>query len=397
MEAQNQGVPSFFMVSLTQFFVGVLLFIALLNGQRDLIVLSLIVLCLAIGTRFWAGTSLSGIRCHSTVNRKKLFPGETFRLEVKAENKRFLPVWLQVEVPLAGFMSPSSSQPHLSKESSLLWKQSVCLRWDLFAERRGVHHVGPPLLRAGDLLGFFSKEKRTEEILEIVVYPQLVPLKSFPLPRRDLFGLPGAKSPVQDPIYILGTRDYQQSQPAKHIHWKASARYQRLQEKVFEPTTQEKVLLVVDVALFAKGGFREEFERTLEIVASLAARLECQGYAVGLITNGPLTGKGSSFVPVARGAMQYSAILEVLARLRMEPPGEAMDTLLRATALPRGVSCVHFAYGEDGTILGVEEHLRDRRTPVLFLLWRPQPAAGKNGVKVRGKVCRAGDICPTAA
>jgi uncharacterized protein (DUF58 family) len=394
MEAQNQGVPSFFMVSLTQFFVGVLLFIALLNGQQDLIVLSLIVLCLAIGTRLWAGASLSGICYHSTVNREKLFPGETFRFEVKAENKRFLPVWLQVEVPLAGFMSPSSAEPHLSKESSLLWKQSVRLRWDLLARQRGVHHVGPSLLRAGDLFGFFSREKRTEEILEIVVYPQLVPLRSFPLPRRDFFGMPGAKSPVQDPIYILGTRDYQQGQPAKHIHWKASARYQRLQEKVFEPTTQEKILLAVDVALFAKGGFKEEFERTLEIVASLAARLERKGYAVGLITNGPLAGKGSPFVPIARGSMQFSSVLEVLARLRMEPPEEAMDALLRATAIPRGASCVYFAYGEDGTTPGAEEYLRHQGTPVLFLLWRPQPAEGEKWRKGSGQGLQGGRYLP---
>lgn len=392
MEAQIQRVPSLFMISLTQFLVGLLLFVALLNGQRDLVVLSLLVLCLATGARLWAATSLSGIHCYSTVNKKKLFPGETFRLEIRAENRKFLPVWLQVEVPLGGLMSPPSSQPHLSRESSLLWKQNICLRWDLLAQQRGVHHIGPPLLRAGDLFGFFSREKRAEEILEIVIYPQLVPLRFFPLPRRDFLGLPGAKSPVHDPIFILGTRDYQHGQPAKHIHWKASARYQRLQEKVLEPTTQEKILLAVDVDPFVNGGFREEFERTLEIVASLAARLERKGYAVGLITNGALVGRGSPVVPVTRGSRQLSAILEVLARLQMEPAGVLMDTLVRAMALPWGVSCVYFTYGEEATIPAVEEYFRRQRTPVLFLLWQPQPAAEKSAAKVWGKVYRTGDL-----
>ncbi|MBW1691959.1 MAG: DUF58 domain-containing protein, partial [Deltaproteobacteria bacterium] len=49
---------------------------------------------------------------------------------------------------------------------------------------------------------------------------------------------------------MLGTRDYQNWRPARHIHWKASASHNRLQEKVFEPSEQEKVLLAVEVSQF---------------------------------------------------------------------------------------------------------------------------------------------------
>jgi len=393
MEAPAQRVPSLFMISLTQFLVGCLLFIALLNGQRDLTVLTLLVLGLAIGTRLWASKSLSGIECQSNVDKQRLFPGETFRLEIKAENRKFLPAWLQMEIPLSGFVSPSSGETNLVQESSLLWKQNVCLQWDLLARQRGVYQIGPPLLRAGDLFGFFSREKKVEGILEVVVYPRLVPLKPFPLPRRDFFGIPGPKSPVTDPIYILGTRDYQHGQPAKHIHWKASARYQRLQEKIFETTEQEKVLLAVDVEPFAKRGMRDEFEHTLEITASLAARSERKGYAVGLMTNGTLAGGGSPLLPVTKGLRQLPAILETLARLQMAPQRGMMETLLRAIALPWGVSCVYFTYEEDGTALAVEKFFRYQKTPVVFLLSQPQSKAGENAVKVRGKIYRTSDIC----
>jgi len=198
---------------------------------------------------------------------------------------------------------------------------------------------------------------------------------------------------VQDPIYILGTRDYQHGQPAKYIHWKASARHHRLQEKVFEPTEQEKVLLVVDVNQFASLKAKEEFEHTLEIVASLAVRMDKRRYALGLVTNGAVVGGGPAIVPIARNRQQLPAILEVLARLQMESNGDLIDTLRRGLEVHWGVSCVHFSYEEDGTVLAAEQYFKHRKTPVLFFVCRPRIPSGKEGSKVWHKIHCVDDIC----
>ena len=79
--------------------MGGLLFIALLYGQRDLAVLTLLVLGIAGGARLWTRMSLSGIRCHSTVDKQKVFPGEKLTLRISAENEKFLPIWLRDERP----------------------------------------------------------------------------------------------------------------------------------------------------------------------------------------------------------------------------------------------------------------------------------------------------------
>ena len=393
MEWQDRGVPTIFVVPLMQFFVGVLLFIALLHGQRDLIVLSLLVLGLVFGARLWTRISLSGIKTHSAVNKEKVFPGEKFTLRINTENKKFLPVWLQMQVPVTGSVHPSSGETTLAKEDSLWWYQRATFEWELTAKRRGMHQLGPPHILAGDLFAFFSREKKEEAFHQIIVYPRIVPLKSFPLPRRDFFGVPGAKSPVHDPIYILGTRDYQHGQPAKYIHWKASARHHRLQEKVFEPTEQEKILLVVDVNQFASLKVEEEFEKTLEIVASLAVRMDKRGYALGLVTNGAVVGGGPAMVPMARNRQQLPAILEVLARLRMESTGDLIDTLRRGLELHWGMSCVHFSYEEDGTVLAAEQYFKHRKTPVLFFVCRPRIPSDKEGSKVWHKIHCVDDIC----
>lgn len=393
MEGQDRGVPSLFTITLIQFFVGALLFIALLYGQRDLTVLTLLVLGVISGARLWARMSLSGVKCHLMLDKRKVFPGEKLTLRISAENAKLLPIWLEMKVPIGSLLQRSSGERVLTKESSLLWYQRTHFEWDLTAERRGVYQIGPLHILAGDLFSFFSKHKRAEEFHSIIVYPRLVSLKSFSLPRRDFFGVPRAKSPVQDPIYILGTRDYQHGQPSKYIHWKASARHNRLQEKVFESTQQEKVLLVVNVDPFARCKAEEDFERTLEVVASLAVRLDQRGHSVGLVANGTVKGGGPAIVPVARNYQQLPAILELLARLQMKPDRDLKDLLRHRLALAWGISCVYFSHEEDETVFSAKEYFTQRKTPVTFFVCQPHLLAGEDRPEVQRKIYRLDDIC----
>ncbi len=393
MEGQDRGVPSLFTITLIQFFVGALLFIALLYGQRDLTVLTLLVLGVISGARLWARMSLSGIKYRLRIDKQKVFPGEKLTLKLSAENAKLLPIWLEMKVPIGSLLQRSSGERVLTKESSLLWYQRTHFEWDLTAERRGVYQIGPLHILAGDLFSFFSKHKRAEEFHSIIVYPRLVSLKSFSLPRRDFFGVPRAKSPVQDPIYILGTRDYQHGQPSKYIHWKASARHNRLQEKVFESTQQEKVLLVVNVDPFARCKAEEDFERTLEIVASLAVRLDQRGHSVGLVANGTVKGGGPAIVPVARNYQQLPAILELLARLQMKPDRDLKDLLRHRLALAWGISCVYFSHEEDETVFSAKEYFTQRKTPVTFFVCQPHLLAGEDRPEVQRKIYRLDDIC----
>jgi uncharacterized protein (DUF58 family) len=240
--------------------------------------------------------------------------------------------------------------------------------WDLTTDRRGVYQVGPLYLQAGDLFAFSSRQKKAEESHSIIVYPKLISLRSFPLPRLDFFGVPKAKNPIQDPIYILGTRDYQHGQPARYIHWKTSARHHRLQEKVFESTHQEKILLIVDVGSFERHQAEEDFERALEVVASLAVRLDEQGHALGLIANGCLVGGGPAVIPVAKNDQQMPAILELLARLQIKQDREIQEVLGRRLTFSWGASCIYFSYEEDETVHSLKKYLHQRRIPALFFV-----------------------------
>lgn len=387
---------SLFTITLIELTVGALLFIGLLYGQRDLIVLTLLVLGVFGGARLWARMSLSGLNVHLKVDKRKLFPGEKLTLRLSAENAKLLPIWLEMKIPVDNLLQRSSGERVLTRESSLLWYQRTHFQWELTASRRGLYQIGPLHVAAGDFFSFFSRRQRAEEFHSIIVYPRLVPLRSFSLSKHDFFGAPRAKSPVQDPIYILGTRDYQHGHPSKYIHWKASARHNRLQEKVFESTHQEKILLVLDVDPFARRGAEEDFERTLEIVASMAVRLDELGHAVGLIANGTVKGGGPAIVPVAKNDQQLPAILELLARLQMRPERDLKDLLRHRLAFTWGISCVYFAHEEEDMI-SAKEYFSQRKTPVVFFVCQSHLPPGEVRSEAQRKIYRLDDIVTARA
>ena len=264
-----------------------------------------------------------------------------------------------------------------------MWHQTVQFQQELVALRRGVYQVGPPRIRAGDFLGFFEKEKSAGDVTQLIVYPRLVALKPVVIHRRDLFGLPGAQSPVTDPIYILGTRDYQPANPSRHIHWKASARHLKLQEKIFEPSEQARVLLALDVKSFTKSHQPECFEHTLEVVASLAVRLERLGYAIGLTANGILQGGHSALVPLGSGPRQIPTILETLARMQAEPDGSIARAITRFPGSRRGISFIYFCYDHGRSVADMENFFRRRQMAVTFVASRGDsnsaPSAANKG------------------
>jgi len=368
-------VSSLFVLPPSVCLVGLLLFVALLNGQRELAVLSFLVLGMAGVAKLWARATRAGLRCRLALDRDRLFPGETAHLTAEVENRRVLPALVEVAVPARGLLPPGENVAH--GERSLLWYQTGRFRWELQAFRRGVYQVGPGRMRSGDLLGFYAASRTDGESAEVLVYPRIRPLVRPALPRRDFFGIPGADSPVRDPVYILGTRDYQPGRPAKHIHWKASARHHRLQEKLFEPSEQEKVLLAVTVEGFAQAE-AEAFEGTLEACASLAVRLDRAGVALGAAVDGVLVGEAAALVPVGRRPHQLQAILELLARLTPTPAAPLLDVL--GATLPWGLTCVCFSLeGARGAAVASLEH---RRVPVLRVAARPGPEAGAHALDV---------------
>jgi uncharacterized protein (DUF58 family) len=393
MDAISRRASSLF-ITVPALALGVpLLVTALVYKQRDLSILMLLVLCVAGGAKLWTTFGHRGTQCRTGADKKMVFPGNRIELTLTLTNTTFLPLWVRADVPLNGLRpAPGEDETHLTGESGL-WHDSGRFQWDVTAPRRGVFRPGPIGLTCGDIFGFFPKESEVDDPLEIIVYPRLVPLKTFSMIRRDFFGIPGDFSPVRDPVYILGTHDYQHGRPARFIHWKASARRRVLQEKVFEPTEQEKVLFVVAVEDFELSGASDALERSLEAVASMATLFDRDGVATGFVTDSAIEGGAAYLRSVRRDAGHLQSLLETLARIRMEKGRDIMDGLRGMNSLPFGVTCLCFSHRMDDSSHAVQEYFRRRRVPVIHYVWTAS-SDGDNGGRrpKRGAIRAIGDL-----
>jgi uncharacterized protein (DUF58 family) len=145
------------------------------------------------------------------------------------------------------------------------------------------------VLRSGDVFGFLNRQETLSNRQYLLVYPLVVSITRFGLPSRHPFGDNRApRRLLEDPLRVIGVRDYMYGDDLRRVHWKATARMMQLQSKVYQATTTYTLVLFLNVIsqLDAWYGIRPELqELAICATASVADWALDQGYAVGLYAN----------------------------------------------------------------------------------------------------------------
>jgi uncharacterized protein (DUF58 family) len=358
--------------------IAVLLSIALVTAQAALTLLCMLVLFTGVAAKLWSLFSLTRVSCQVTVDKQRVFAGESLELRALVDNDKLLPIWLQVRVPIGDAARVHTETRTLEGTAGLLSYQSTRLLWQVSRLTRGVHNLAPVELVTTDPLGFFSQHKQTPG-LELIVYPRLLPLLCKQLPRRDLLGQPSPDSQVEDPTYVHGVREYQAGRAARYIHWKASARVHRLLEKLSERSSHERVLFVLRAERFADDVML--FEHVLETLASWAVALDREGIAVGLATNCVLHGSDIALARPGRGAGQLAQLLEILARAQPRV-GRDLAQLMPSSSL---TTFVFFSYELDSEHHAWLQRSRGRQR-TLSVFCGPDPQLSNAGLPARALV-----------
>lgn len=361
-----RGEESYFVFPLSIVLLSALAFFAAANSAWMPATFAATTLLLVLGVRFWARLSLSRLDVSLSCSGDRLFPGESFALKADIANRKILPVWMHLELSRPEALKPLAPG-EIEGEAGLLPFEKVSGSWAFSAERRGVHRLGPAKIIAGDLLGLCRKEKTLSFERDIVVFPRLLPLRDLEPPFRDYFGIHPAKGIIEDPAWYEGTREYSGNKPARNIHWKASARLNVLQEKIFEPTSHKKIFFLLDGEGFEGAEDSEGFETALEVLGSLAARFAETGASFALATDRAVRGR-PAVLPLGRGPEHLGAFLELLARCEAGK-GRPIVPLVRAV----GSSGAGFIIVSRGPGENVEKYFNlpaTRRDRVLFVFSR---------------------------
>jgi len=390
----ERALPTIFVEKFFQFLTFLLFFVALLWEQTHLVYLSLLILIMINGAKLCCRMSARGVKVFFQIDRVKVFPGEKISLCGQMQNNSLLPIWLQIEVPLAQGFLLSSGVDFLSGDGGLLWREKATWKWELTAPKRSCYPVGPLGLITGDPMGFFQQKKELQPVSWITVFPRLVALNPLPLSLEEFFGEQRGNNPVEDPVYPVATREYQAGRPARHIHWKASLRHNCLQEKVFEHTARKKILLAIDARQFQKDEDEESFEAVLEVAASLAVQLSTRGSSIGLVSNAATFLERPSLLPLSRGEEHLQSFWEALAALRMEAEKPLAEVLRQSHDLFRGSLCLYFARQNGKEVEESAEILAFYKIPAVFIFTN---SAGGVLEKTGHRIFQLCEICGSEA
>jgi uncharacterized protein (DUF58 family) len=338
----------------------------------------------------WNRYSLRRLYYRRHFDRQRVFPGETIRMTIEVTNRKFLPLsWVRFrdEFPMAISPEGVTLSPAPSSESTgyllsafgLRWYERTRRQFRLQCQQRGHYFLGPVVAESGDVFTLFtSKEERLVRD-PIIVYPQVYPLDELGFPSRAPFGEDRTRqSLIEDPTRTRGIRDYHPEDGFRHVHWKASARRAELQTRVYEPTSDMNLMVVLDVATMPKiwQGIRPDLlERAISVAASVADYAAERRWTLGLLSNGvPRSDQPIKVLP-GRSPDQLAHILEALAAVTSFAAG-SIEAILQVESprIPLGATLVVVSAVENEELLATLIHLREAgRRIVLVSLADEEP------------------------
>jgi len=301
---------------------------AFASDVRALLVISALLLTIIPAAWLWNRLSLEQITYQRSFGERRAFPGEIVDVTLRVSNQKLLPLgWLLVEdqwppalPPEEGrlFLSPGGQVGYCLNAFSIRWFERINRRYRVRCTRRGFYPFGPVRLVSGDIFGLFRRQTKSDHLDWLIVYPRVLPLETLGFPPKEPFGEVKATWRLfEDPSRAVGIRDYQPDDAFRHIHWKASARRQELQVKVYEPTTSHNLVVFCNVTTMPKHwqGIRPLLlEKTISVAASIANYAFAQRYEVGIVANGCIPHSDQSIkVLPSRRPDQLARVMEALA------------------------------------------------------------------------------------
>lgn len=305
-----------------------------------------ITLLLVVGvSSVWKNLALFGVAYERSFDRTRVFPGEPIQMTLTITNNKVLPLtWLQFrdelpvaiesDSPIARVASDVTGSYSLQSTFSLSGREKTKRVTTLRFPSRGFYKLGPVTYESGDIFTLFTIEREHQYIDTLIVYPQIWPLEELGLPAKEPFGdVKVRRSLFTDPIRTQGIRDYRPQDRFRDVHWKATARRNALQTKIYDPSTGMTVAIFLNVATFPRHwmGFDPELlERAISVAGSIASYGVQQGWGIGLYANGSVPNSDQPIrVPPGRAPDQLAHVLEALAAATEFATGSIERMMLR--------------------------------------------------------------------
>ena len=158
-----------------------------------------------------------------------------------------------------------------------------------YARQRGVFEMGPIEISTTDLLGIYKASTRHGEIDKIMVYPKIYDLRNFNIGTSQITneGTSRKKSNILSP-HASSVREYAYGDSLSRVHWKTTARTNRLMSKEFDVGSSNEVVILNDLDISVQCGRLEDStdELSISVTASLTKSYTDSHTPVGFLSHG---------------------------------------------------------------------------------------------------------------
>ncbi|MET4160041.1 DUF58 domain-containing protein [Agromyces sp. PvR057] len=244
-------------------------------GWRELIAASVVVaVLLLVAMGFIVGRSAYRVSIDLADARVVVGDPAFGRLEIANPGRRRIPaadLELPVGVGRASFRVPTLAAGEEREEV-----------FRIPTQRRAVLQLGPARSVRRDPLRLLQRSLRLGVATELFVHPRTVRLESASTGfLRDLEGLP-TRDLSNDDVAFHALREYVAGDDLRHVHWKSTARTQRLMVRQFEETRRSQ-LAVVLATRESDYLDDEEFELAVSVAGSVGLQALAEGKQVTVL------------------------------------------------------------------------------------------------------------------
>jgi uncharacterized protein (DUF58 family) len=278
------------------------LFAAIIFGRSDVLFLGLFLVTVPLAAMISVTVDRPRLSVSRTFHPDVVAVGENATVSTTARNesprpsppaqwREFAPPGLDVQ-PSAPFPRLDAHQPAIHRA-----KDTVTLRQDIRANHRGSHGIGPLIVSRTDPFGLAYAEYALGQPKQLIVTPRVRPLARGEL---DIARSEGTEHellrhsiPSADELIA---REYRPGDPLRRVHWRATARHDKLMVRQEEQRSNPEAWILFDTHVqqrdrFVVPGAAEradaEFEELVELVASVGVHLLDEEFVLSIVETAP--------------------------------------------------------------------------------------------------------------